>query len=305
MKAPEHTIPLYVALDAAANEAQQTWRRRYIQSLVVLGIIAAVVAGGELLRHYLAPNTQVLKFSLISLTTIGALGLLYEVQYAVRHHHRFGRWIHVRAVAEQLKSRAWLLLAGAEEPTNHPHVAEADWRKVAQRIIDGGAAPSLSPYLAMPALQTARQHFVVLPLEQQVQWYRQHRLHEQQHYFSSRLASLIKRNRRHHYVALALLIIALAWAFFEALDIAFDWHTIFRQYNLTSVLIAVIALHKAYTTTEKTESLLSRYQHMVTELAAHIAAPAPATSDDFKHWVRSTEKLLLTQTREWQLQRAE
>lgn len=317
MLAPELHLPLFVALDEAANNSQRAWRRRYVRSLLGLGAIAVVIELGEVIQHYSGLKDDSLRFALMALVGFGVGGLLYEVRYAVRHHHRFGRWIHVRAVAEQVKSHAWLALVGADAPLPAPDAhASNDWRSQAQHIIDGGAAPALGPLLATEGLQIARRKFAHLPLDEQAAHYRSERIAEQHQYFTSRAARIERRTRFHHRIMLALLFFAIGWGVLRALSIWFEskvvfgitpleHKNIFQVYNMVPVLVAVVALLKAYVETEKIDSLLARYRNMAVDLAEHLAAPAPTAPAALQEWVHRVEKLLLAQTKEWQLQRRE
>ncbi len=305
MLAPEIHLPLYAALDQAANKAQRVWRKRYVRSLVMLTVIAIVLSVGDIINFYIPLPVLQLKALRIVLAVFGAGGLVYEIFYAVRHTHRFGRWIQVRAGAEQLKSRAWLILVGARPmPETGAAYSVAEWPALLAAIVAGGPVPAAGPLLAADeGLALERQRFLHLPLVEQVSLYRRERIEEQHRYFTARVAWLERRTRRHQRALLLLLGAAVGWVALRAAAIWFDLDTIFQFYNLVPVLVGVVASLKAYVATEKIESLLDRYRSMAADLAAHLARPAPTDAAALGAWVERMEDILLSQNREWQVQR--
>ncbi|MCC2548694.1 hypothetical protein LJY25_19760 [Hymenobacter sp. BT175] len=298
---PEHHVPLFHALDTAANQAQRAWRFSYVRSLLVLGVIGLLAELKDLSPRLLEVKWHpYVKLFVILISMVGAL---YEIFYHIRHKSRFGYWTRLRAKAERLKSEAWFFLFDIG-PASSPTVYSADqWQRFQELLLADDVASEYVPLIAQDDLARQKPMFQHLPPEQQAHLYQLNRVHEQYGYFTSRVQRLSQRLRQHKVLVITLLLIAVSWAGVRAIDIFYPLSEVLQEFNLFVILISAIGLTKAYIEVENVEYLINRYQQMEQHLRNFHEREEAPTGSSFRPYVQQVEEILLSQTKDWETQR--
>ncbi|KAA9339127.1 hypothetical protein F0P96_00395 [Hymenobacter busanensis] len=305
---PEQHVPLYAVLDQAANNAQRTWRGSYVRSLLVLGIIGVLAELKEVSPLLFRPEWH--KWVKLFVILISVVGALYEIFYHIQHKSRFGYWTRLRAKAERVKSEAWFYLFDVAPASGDTGYTEAQWQRFQQQLTTDDVAAGFVDAVGQDSLTSDKAKFVQLPLAQQAQLYHTNRVIEQHRYFASRTRRLAQRLRRHKQLVVVLLLLAIAWAIGRAVAILYPHIATpvlaetLSEFNLFVILISIIGLFKAYIEVENVEYLLNRYQRMEHQLS--VLLPNPTVLDNgttLQSHVQEVERILLSQTQDWETQR--